>query len=103
MEANLKPPLYEWYRGVSGSWHHWEKRVLGGQVIIHVEGAEDMGYWGDIRTDSHGAGCSFWSTRPIKEGELHVPFRTPENCATHLDLKWGAIIKEEYDKIVKGE
>jgi len=102
MKSNLKPPLYEWYRGVSGSWYHWEKRGLDGQVILHVEGSEDIGYWGSIRTDSYGDGCNFWSTVPDDE-RLHIPFRTPENCAAHVDLKWQEIVRQEYSNIIKGE
>lgn len=93
MEANLHPNNYEWYRGVSGSWHHWEKRVLDGAIILHVEGSEDMGYWGNIRCDD--AVSHFWSTRPGKEGGIIVPFRTPENCALHVDLAWREMIMKE--------
>ncbi len=88
--------LYEWHRAVSGSWHHWEKRVLNGEIILHVEGAEDMGYWGNIKTDTDVS--AFYDTRPDDEG-LHVPFRTPENCVLHLDYIWKEIIRKEMEKI----
>lgn len=96
MKVPEKLPLYEWYRAISGSWHHWEKRVLGGEIILHVEGAEDMGYWGNIKTNTDVS--HFWTTRPGEEGGIHVPFRTPENCAVHLDAKWKEMISEEVSR-----
>jgi len=88
-------PLYEWYRGVSGSWHHWEKAVLNGEIILHVEGAEDMGYWGIIKTSTDVS--LFYSTRPDDKG-LHVPFKTPENCVLHLESRWKEIINQEVNR-----
>lgn len=92
MKADLKPKNYEWYRGISGSWHHWEKRVLNGEIILHVEGANDMGYWGNIKTNTDVS--HFYSTKPDDEG-LHVPFKTPENCVLHLEAAWEEIINNE--------
>ena len=95
MKTDLDPNDYEWYRGAAGSWHHWYKKVLGGEIILHIEGAEDMGYWGSIKT-STDVSC-FYSTKPDDEG-LHVPFRTPENCALHLDSAWKQMIIEEENR-----
>ena len=91
MKSDLKPNNYEWYRGVSGSWHHWEKRVLNGEIILHVEGLEELGYRGNIKTSTY---VSLFYTTRAEEG-LHVPFKTPENCALHLDSRWKEIIKSE--------
>ena len=97
MKSDLNPKNYEWYRGVSGSWHHGEKRVLNGEILLQVEGSLDAGgYWGSIRSilDQYGeAGNPIFSTRP-KEG-LHVPFKTPENCVLHLEATWKEIINNE--------
>jgi hypothetical protein len=90
MKSNLLPPNYDWYRGVSGSWHHWYKHVLNGEITLHVQGADEA-YRGSIRPSTDVS--VFYSTKP-KEG-LHVPFKTPENCALHLDEKWKQIINDE--------
>jgi hypothetical protein len=99
IKATFNNELYKWYRGVSGIWHHWEKLVLNGEVTLHIEGSEVAGgYWGTIRmtADSYDRFEPMFSTRP-NEG-LHVPFRTPENCAQTLDNEWVQIIKDEGDK-----
>jgi hypothetical protein len=94
MKSNLRPPNYEWIRGVSGTWHHWYKHVLDGEITLHVKGLDEK-YWGSIRPAADVS--VFYSTKP-KEG-LHVPFRTPENCALHLDQKWKKIINVEQRKL----
>lgn len=97
MKVDLSPKNYEWYRGVSGSWHHWQKRVLGGEIILHVEGDEDIGYWGNIKTNTDVS--HFWTTRPDKDGDLHVPFKTPENCAMTVDNVWKEMVNNEEKNI----
>ena len=99
MQADMNPKSYEWYRGVSGRWHHWFKNVLEDQIQLHVEGSEDAGgYWGTIHnsTDNYDRFPAIFSTRPEKG--LHVPFKTPENCALHLDKEWKTIIKREVNR-----
>ena len=51
------------------------------------------GYWGNIKTNTDVS--HFWTTRPDKDGELHVPFKTPENCALYVDEKWKQIVNDE--------
>jgi hypothetical protein len=102
MKSDLKPKNYEWYRGVSGSWHHWEKRVLNGEIILKVEGDESGGYWGSIRIMLNRYGklnSIFFSTWPDKG--LHVPFKTPENCAVTIDNVWKEMINNESTKCHK--
>lgn len=91
MKADLNPKDYEWYRGVSGSWHHWHKKVLGGDIMLHVQGEQEGGYWGRIilGTDPHEDKV-IYSTWP-DEG-LHVPFKTPENCAETIDNAWKVLV-----------
>jgi hypothetical protein len=100
MSFDAKLPLdHVWYRGVSGTRHHWFKNVMEDQIQLHVEGSEDVGgYWGTI----HNAAVDYdifpliFSTKP--ELGLHVPFKTPENCALHLDEEWKRIINDEVNR-----
>jgi hypothetical protein len=99
MKSDLHPPNYEWYRSVLGKWHHWEKKVFNGQIILHVEGSKEVGgYWGSIRSivDLYGQSEAIFSTYPVKG--IHVPFKTPENCALHIDEKWKKIINNEHSR-----
>ncbi len=100
MKADLKPKNYEWYSTVIGGCSIWEKEVLNGQILLQIEGAKEAGgYWGSIRSilDQYGESEAIFSTKP-KEG-LHVPFKTPENCALHLDNAWKQIINNEEKQI----
>lgn len=85
---------YEWYRGCSGSWHHWHKKVFDGEIMLHIQGEEEGGYWGQIilGTDPDEDKI-LYSTFP-DEG-IHVPFKTPENCALTLDNAWKAMVDKE--------
>lgn len=93
MKSDLRSKNYEWYRGISVSHNHWYRHVLNGEITLHVQGADEA-YWGSMRPSADVS--VFYSTKP-KEG-LHVPFRTPENCALHLDEKWKQIINDERRK-----
>lgn len=87
---------YDWYRGCSGSWHHWMKKVLGGEITLHVQGSDEQdGYWGEIILgDDVHENKIIYTTKT--EG-IHVPFKTPENCALTLDNAWKEIIKKEHN------
>ena len=79
-------PQYEWYRGVSGSWHHWEMKVLNGNAVLVVEGSKEMGgYWGYIQLlpEYNPDFESLLSTR-----YTHDSFDIPEKCAKVLELDW---------------
>jgi len=87
--------LYEWQRGSSGSWHHWDMFVLHGNAVLHVQGSEDMGgYWGDIQLyPSYDPDYkSIFTTKSHLKYDL---FRLPEYCAQYLENKWKEIISEE--------
>ena len=99
MKEEFNKEDYVWFRGITGVWQHWEKRVLNGEVVLIIEGSERQGYWGRIQScaDDYDRFDPMFSTMP-KEG-LHVPFRTPENCAVHLEHEWKEIVKEEGNKL----
>jgi hypothetical protein len=91
MKPELEKELYKWQRGVSGSWHHWDKLVLNGNAVLHVEGSEDIGgYSGKIQLNNvyNPDLNSIFSTN-------RVPFRLPEYCAQYLENKWSELITKE--------
>ena len=98
MEIKCIPELYVWYRYFKTS---WRKEVLNGEVMLEIYGAEEEGYWGQIRVmaDDYDRFEPIFSTKPKEEDALHVPFRTPENCAVHLEAAWKDIIKKESEKL----
>ena len=89
------PGPYEWYRTM---WDYWQKIVLKGEILLKIEGSEAEGYSGTITStaDDYDRFQPIFSTRP-KEG-LHVPFKTPENCALHLENAWEEIINKEVNR-----
>jgi len=95
MEEKYKPEHYVWWRGLN----YWKKVVLNGQVALQIDGSEEEGYWGTIinTADDYDRFDPIFTTKP-KKG-LHVPFRTPENCAVHLEHEWKEIVKEEGNKL----
>ena len=91
MKVEFIPGHYVWYRMFETM---WKKTVLNGEIMLEIYSSKE-GYWGQIKStaDDYDRFDPIFSTKP-KEG-LHVPFRTPENCAVHLEAKWKEIIKNE--------
>ena len=50
MKEEFNKEDYVWFRGITGVWQHWEKRVLNGEVVLIIEGSERQGYWGRIQS-----------------------------------------------------
>ena len=92
MTGNEKTANYKWNRGCSGSYHHWEMFVLDGNAVLHVEGLDEQ-YWGHIQLENvyDPDMESIYSTK-----DSHVElFKTPEECAKILELKWRDITFED--------
>jgi len=95
MKADLNPKNNEWYRGVSGTWHHWQKNVLNGQMSLVVQGGDHVGgYWGNIvlGTDLHRDKIIYTA---VPEEGSRVTFKTPELCASTIDNVWKEMVNGE--------
>lgn len=93
MQPELERKPYKWQRG---DWNNWDRFVLNGNAVLHVEGSEKMGgYSGYIQLNNvyNPDLNSIFSTNH------RVPFRLPEYCAQYLDNKWSELISKE-QKIV---
>ncbi len=87
--------LDKWNSGVAGTFHHWEKQVLNGNVVLHVQStSEENKFTGHIQL-----GTRYYDPDVYTIYTFTKPNSTLEDCQQEIDNVWRKIITNEYEAL----